>query len=76
MGGSSEGCLKWGGGGHQGIFPKTSQNMEWVKAKVACRGQGCEGVTNPAPPPPENFNHTLGYLIISFSLYLFHFVYE
>ena len=23
-GGSSEGCLKWGGGGHQGIFPKTS----------------------------------------------------
>ena len=24
--GSSEGCLKWGGGvgGHQGIFPKTS----------------------------------------------------
>ena len=26
-GGSSEGCLKWGGGGggHQGIFPKTSK---------------------------------------------------
>ena len=22
--GSSERCLKWGGGGHSGIFPKTS----------------------------------------------------
>ena len=22
-GGSSERCLKWGGGGHKGIFPKT-----------------------------------------------------
>ena len=23
---NSEKCLKWGGGGHQEIFPKTSQN--------------------------------------------------
>ena len=28
-GGSSEGCLKWGRGGHQGISPKTSQNRVW-----------------------------------------------
>ena len=34
--GSSEGCLKWGGGG---IFPKTSKNRWWVKAKVVLRGR-------------------------------------
>ena len=28
-GGSSEGCLRWGGGSHQGISPKTSQNRGW-----------------------------------------------
>ena len=39
-GGSSEGCLNWGGGGegHQGIFPKTSKNKGWVKVKVVRRG--------------------------------------
>ena len=40
-GGSSERCLKWGGGGHQGIFPKTSQIRGWVKTKVVRRaGRG------------------------------------
>ena len=39
-GGSSEGCLKWGGGGHSGIPPKTSLNRGWVKAKVVHRGRG------------------------------------
>ena len=59
---SSERCLKWdgGGGGHKGIFPKTSQNRGWVKAKVVRRGEGVLKVSPPLPPsPPENFNHTL-----------------
>ena len=40
VGGSSERRLRWGGGGvgHLGIFPKTSQNRGWVKAKVVDRG--------------------------------------
>ena len=29
-----------GVGGHQGIFPKTSYNSGWVKAKVVHRGEG------------------------------------
>ena len=41
-GGSSEGCLKWGGGGEviKRIFPKTSQNRGWVKAKLIIGGMG------------------------------------
>ena len=60
-GGSSEGCLKWCGGGWGSLrdLSKTSKNRGWVKARVVHRGEGggFEGVTTPAPP--ENFNHTL-----------------
>ena len=48
----------WWGWGSLRIFPKTSKNRGWVKAKVVRRGGGFGGVTTPAPP--ENFNHTLG----------------
>ena len=56
-GGSSERCLKWGGGGggHQEIFPKTSQNRGWVKAKVVRRGRKVSKVSPPLPPPPRKF---------------------
>ena len=37
-GGSSEGCLKWGGGGSLRDLSKTSQNRGWVKAKVVRKG--------------------------------------
>ena len=51
-GGSSEGCLKWGGGGWGSLrdLSKTSLNRRWVKAKVIHRGRGFESVTTPAPP--------------------------
>ena len=41
-GGSSERCLKWGGGGGRSLkdLPKTSKNRGWVKAKVVRRGRG------------------------------------
>ena len=51
-GGSSERCLKWDGGGHQGIFQNILK-LGWVKAKVVHRAGGFESV-----PPLENFNHT------------------
>ena len=52
-GGSSERCLKWGGGGSlRNLSKKTSKNRGWVKAKVVRRGGGgFEGVTTTAPPP-------------------------
>ena len=52
-GGSSERCLKWGGGGSSRDLYKNILKQGWVKAKVVRRGGGFEGV-----PPPENFNHT------------------
>ena len=58
-GGSSERCLKWGGGGSLRDLSKNILKQGVGKAKVVRRGEGgFEGVTTPAPP--ENFNHTLG----------------
>ena len=49
-GGSSEGCLKWGGGGSLRDLSKNILKQGWVKAKVVRRGGGgFEGVTTPAP---------------------------
>ena len=65
-GGSSERCLKWGGGGEGSIrdLSKNISKQGWVKAKVVRRGRGFDGVTTPAPPP-DNFNHTLAKIIAS-----------
>ena len=58
-GGSSEGCLKWGGGG-RGSFRDLSKNIlkQGVdKGKSCSQGEGgFEGVTTPFPR--QNFNHT------------------
>ena len=58
-GGSSERCLKWGGGGW-GSLRDLSKNFlkQGVGKGKSCSqgGGGFEGVTTPAPP--ENFNHT------------------
>ena len=55
-GGSSERCLKWGGGGWGSLrdLSKNILNRGWVKAKVVRRG-GVEGVTTPVttPVPPR-----------------------
>ena len=51
-GGSSEGCLKWGGGG-RGSSRDLSKNIlkqGWVKAKVVRRGEGVLKVSPPLPP--------------------------
>ena len=55
-GGSTERCLKWGGGSLRDLS-KNIFKQGWVKAKVVRRGEGVEGVATPAPPP-ENFNNT------------------
>ena len=52
-GGSSEGCLKWGGGG--GGLSKNILIRGWVKAKLFVGGGGLK--VSP-PLPPENFNYT------------------
>ena len=51
-GGSSERCLKWGGGvgGPLKDLSKNILKQGWVKAKVAIRGRGFEGVTTRASP--------------------------
>ena len=52
-GGSSERCLKWGGGGWGSLrdLSKNILNRGWVKAKVVRWGEGgFPGVTTPAPP--------------------------
>ena len=49
--GSSEGCLKWGGGGSLRDLSKSILKQGWVKAKVVRRGEGSEDVNTPAPPP-------------------------
>ena len=55
-GGSSEGCLKGGGGGS--LRDLSKKHLKTVSKGKSWRG--FEGVTTPAlPPPPENFNHTL-----------------
>ena len=55
-GGSTDGCLKWGGGSLRDLS-KNILKQRWVKAKVVRRGGGgFEGVTTPSSP--ENFNHT------------------
>ena len=48
-GGSSEGCLKWDGGGWGSLrdLSKNILNRGWVKAKVVRRGRGFEGVATP-----------------------------
>ena len=58
VGGSSERCLKWGGGSLRDLS-KNILKQGWVKAKVVRKGEGggFEGVTTPAPP--KTFNHTL-----------------
>ena len=59
VGGSSERCLKWSGGGSLRDLSKNILNRGWVKAKVVRRGEGVLKVSPPLPPL-ENFNHTLG----------------
>ena len=53
-GGSSEGCLKWGGGGW-GSLRDPSKNIlnqrGWVKANIVCRGRGVRRCYHPCPPP-------------------------
>ena len=61
-GGSSEGCLKWvGGGGGIKVSFQNILKQGWVKAKVFVGA--FEGVTTPAPSP-ENFNHTPSIAIV------------
>ena len=44
-----------------GDLSKNILKPGWVKAKLFMGGGGrVEGVTTPAAPPPEKFNHTLG----------------
>ena len=52
-GGSSEGCLKWGGGGGESLrdLSKNVLNRGWVKAKVVRKGEGLLNVSPPLPPP-------------------------
>ena len=51
-GGSSERCLKWGGGrwGSLRDLSKNILNRGWVKAKVVRRGEGVLKVSPPLPP--------------------------
>ena len=61
VGGSSERCLKWGGGGWgvvKGSFQKHLKTGGGLRQKLFVGGGGFEGVTTPVAP--ENFNHTKG----------------
>ena len=51
-GDSSEGCLKWGGGGGGSLrdLSKNVLKQGWVKAKVVRRGEGILKVSPPLPP--------------------------
>ena len=58
-GDSSEKCLKWGGGSLRDLFKNIfKQGVGKGKSCSKVEG-GFEGVTTPALPPLENFNHTL-----------------
>ena len=48
-GGSSEGCLKWGGGSLR-IFAKTSKNGGAGKGKSCSWGRGVGRCYHPCPP--------------------------
>ena len=50
MGGSSERCLKWGGGGSLRDLSKNILKQWWVKAKVVRRGEGVLEVSPSLPP--------------------------
>ena len=55
-GGSSEGCLKWGGGESlRDLSKKHLKTGGWVKAKVVRRGEEVLKVSPPLPPPPGKF---------------------
>ena len=58
-GGSSEGCLKWGGGGRRSLrdLSKNILKQRVGKGKNCSQGEGGLKVSPPLPPP-ENFNHT------------------
>ena len=59
-GGSSERCLKWGGGG-LGSLRDLSKNISkgWVKVKVVRRGRGVLKLSPPLTSPlSENLNRT------------------
>ena len=58
-GGSSERCLKWGGGGVIKGLSKNILKQGWVKAKVVRRGEGVLKCHHPCPP--ENFSYTRGF---------------
>ena len=49
-GGSSERCLKWGGGGSLRDLSKNILKQGWVKAKVVHRGRGFQRCHHPCPP--------------------------
>ena len=57
-GGSSERCLKWGGGGSLRDLSKNILKQGRVKVKVVHRGRGVLKVSPPLPPS-DNFNCTL-----------------
>ena len=66
-GGSSERCLKWGGGGSLRDLSKNILKQGVGKGqKLLVGGRGFEAVTTPAPP--ENFNHTHSIWYISFCI--------
>ena len=50
MGGGSERCLKWGGGGSLRDLSKNILKQGWAKAKVVHRGEGVLKVSPPLPP--------------------------
>ena len=49
--GSSERCLKWGGGGALRDLFKNILKQGWVKEKAVHRGEGVLKVSPPLPPP-------------------------
>ena len=52
--GSSERCLKWGGGGSLRDLSKNILKQGVGKGKSCSYGGGSfEGFTTPAPPPPK-----------------------
>ena len=65
-GGSSERCLKWGGGGWRSLRDRSKNILKQGvgKGKRCSQGVGgFEDVTTPAPP--ENFNHTPTTIVFS-----------
>ena len=63
-GGSSEECLKWGGGGSLRDLSKNILKQGVGKGKSCSEGGGGLKVSQPLPPP-KNFNHTHGAIFLT-----------